>query len=311
MFSGKISSQLGTVGVLKQGDTVLFLANFDVDVQALFLGLAVNDGLAGVEHAVVIHFFQEVGRLAPLSLLSLVLLLSQRLGFFGLEGLSDVLWRLLLTCALRSLALGANQRSGKTLEINVMRLWRKRERFRLLPKLDFVDEAVFDLSLVTSLLLAFLVKLLKLVNLGDGLAISLALKNSRGEGQAFSLSKGLVFFLSLLYPLLKVFLSALHQVIGVILLSRHLASGELSRFFVEGGLAHRLGLFGRLDSLCGALGHHEVLAVHSQLMEPVADLLNLVRSHLIVTVLIKAANTSVLFGDGGWEHPAELVAEYS
>ena len=279
MFFGKISGQFGTVGVLDQRDTVLVLADFDVDVQALFLGLAVNDGLAGVEHAVVIHLIQEIGCLASLALLPLVLLLSQRLRFFGLESLSDVLWRLLLACALWSLALGANQWSGKTLDINIMRLWRKRERFRFLLKLDLIDRAVFDYSLVTSLLLTFLVELLKPVNLGDGLAISLSLKNSRGEGQAFSLSKGLVFNLSFLFPLLQVFLTALHQVIGVILLSRHLAIGELPRFFVEDGFTHRLGLFGRLDSLGGALGHHEVLAVHSQLVELVADRLNLVRSH--------------------------------
>ncbi len=62
MRLGKVLTDLAAVRVPKQRDSMLFLANLDVDVEVLFFGLAlrIDNGLARVKHAVVVHIIQVI-----------------------------------------------------------------------------------------------------------------------------------------------------------------------------------------------------------------------------------------------------------
>lgn len=61
MGARKLSSYLGTVRVLEQGNAVFLLADLDVNVEVrLIVARAVDDGLGGVEHAVVLHVIEVV-----------------------------------------------------------------------------------------------------------------------------------------------------------------------------------------------------------------------------------------------------------
>lgn len=223
-----------TVGVFRQSDAVLVRTDFNVDVETLVLWL-VDDGLAGIEHAVVVHLVQQISRLRlALRSLSVAPLLPQRLRFFRLEGLSDVFRSILLGLGFhRGLAVfSADDWRRSAQQVNIMRLWRKSECLRVFLKLDFVDVFVLNFPLVACLLLPFLVELLELVDLDGSLVLGWSVQNGWSKGQTFGLRKGFFFCLSSLSALLLVVFASLHQVIGVVLLSGNFAGCELPRFFV-------------------------------------------------------------------------------
>lgn len=62
MRLGKVLTDLVAVRVLKQRDSMLFLADLDVNVKVLFFGLTlrINDGVTCVKHAVVVHIIQVI-----------------------------------------------------------------------------------------------------------------------------------------------------------------------------------------------------------------------------------------------------------
>lgn len=223
------------VGVFRQSDAVLVWTNFNVDVKTLVLWL-VDNGLAGIEHAVVVHLIQQICRLRlALRSLSVTPLLPQRLRFIWLEGLSNVFRSILLGLGFhRRLAVfSADYWRSSAQKVDIMRLWHESECLRVFLKLDFVDVFVFNFPLVACLLLPFLVELLELVYLdGGSLVLGFSIQNCWSKGQTFGLRKGFFFCLSSLSAFLLVFFASLHQVIGVVLLSGNFSGCKLPRFFV-------------------------------------------------------------------------------
>jgi len=230
---GKVLTDLAAVRVPKQRDSMLFLANLDVDVEVLFFGLAlrIDNGLARVKHAVVVHIIQvivasvvtwiKMGWISTAlsrlrsdclsrSFLTAALLIFR---FFGLQSSPDVFRRFIIGFLWFQVFVESTTkdrfRGAGVVDLVNLRL--ECECFRVTLQLDIIDRAIIGLP--SMFIEPMLIQLLKFG------AISLRgcfAENTWRKSEPFFFS---LFLFLLLLPLFLskfVLLAFLYQVIGMI-----------------------------------------------------------------------------------------------